>query len=275
MGNKIIIFSDIDGTLIDLTTFDPGPVVQILPLLQKKVVPVILCSAKTAMEQIKLRKMLSIQDPFIVENGGGIYIPNGYFEDKILKSLYPNITYEKEYIKIKLGKPYKYIRQILKKIKDEEKISILGFGDLDIDHISKLTGLPKEDASLAKNREFDETILEIDIKLINTIKKRLKEYGLKLVHGGRFYHILDKDVSKGKSIKILKQLFQQKYGTSVETIGIGDSLNDLDMLKSVDHPYVVEKKSGGWNNFDIPNLKKMKGIGPYGWINVIKDIGIL
>ncbi len=275
MNKKFIIFTDIDGTLIDLTTFDPGPVTDVLPKLQKKDIPIVLCSAKTAMEQIKLREFLNIKDPFIVENGGGIYIPKGYFEDKIIKEISPQIEYEDHYIKICVGTSYKYIRKILEIIKKEEKIYFIGFGDLDVNEISRLTGLDKKDSELAKKREFDETIVEIDKISVDILKTRLKEFGLKLIHGGRFYHVISKDASKGKSVIILKNLFKNKYKTELVTIGIGDSENDYDMLKHVDYPYVVEKKSGGWINFDIFDLKKIKGIGPHGWVNVIKDVGIL
>ena len=46
---------------------------------------------------------------------------------------------------------------------------------------------------------------------------------------GRIYHLLGKS-DKGKAVSILIDFYKQKY-SSVITIGLGDSPNDLPMLE--------------------------------------------
>jgi hypothetical protein len=37
------------------------------------------------------------------------------------------------------------------------------------------------------------------------------------------------------------------------------------MLSLMDLPLLVQKTNGSWENLQIDNLEKMKGIGPDGW----------
>jgi mannosyl-3-phosphoglycerate phosphatase family protein len=273
-SKNIVIFSDIDGTMMDLTTFEIGPVLKLLPILKEKKVPLILCSAKTKAEQEKFRNLIKLKDPFIVENGGGVYIPKFYFTSMEISPLKnKNLIIKKRngYIVLELGLPYKEIRKILCKIKKELGLDFSGFGDMSVEEISNITGLKIEDAILAKQREFDETIV-IEKTQLKLLKNKLKEYGLKCIHGGRFYHIIGSSTSKGRCVRYVSELFSKKHGRRVISVGIGDSQNDLSMLKSVDIPILVEKKGGGWTEIDLPNIKKVKGIGPYGWEKGIKDI---
>ena len=76
---KIVVFTDLDGTLLDRTTYSYASAVPALESLRQKKIPIVFCSAKTSAEQEAYRKELGIGDPFIVENGGAIFIPYGYF----------------------------------------------------------------------------------------------------------------------------------------------------------------------------------------------------
>ena len=66
-------------------------------------------------------------------------------------------------------------------------------------------------------------------------------------------------------------LYRRMWG-EVETIGLGDSLNDLPMLAAVDIPVLVQKKDHTWENIDLPELRRIPGVGPQGWSRAIKEI---
>ena len=76
---KKIVYTDLDGTLLDHDTYSfeeskPG-----LELLKKLEVPIIFCTSKTRFEIEEYREKLGNSHPFISENGGGIFIPKNYF----------------------------------------------------------------------------------------------------------------------------------------------------------------------------------------------------
>ena len=88
--------------------------------------------------------------------------------------------------------------------------------------------------------------------------------------GGRYHHIMGNN-DKGKAVDILTGLYR-KTG-ELKTIGLGDSLNDLPMLRSVDIPVLVKKPNGMHDPMiTLPNIIKIDGIGPVGWNKAINEI---
>ena len=70
---KIIVFTDLDGTLLHPRTYSFEAAMPALKLIKEKDVPLILCSSKTRAEIEVYRKKLDNQHPFVSENGGGIF----------------------------------------------------------------------------------------------------------------------------------------------------------------------------------------------------------
>ncbi|MFH0811726.1 MAG: HAD hydrolase family protein [Pseudomonadota bacterium] len=71
----IIIFTDLDDTLLDTYTHSFERALPALEFLKQKAIPLILCSSKTKREIEFYRKKLGNNHPFISENGGGINYP--------------------------------------------------------------------------------------------------------------------------------------------------------------------------------------------------------
>ena len=70
---------------------------------------------------------------------------------------------------------------------------------------------------------------------------------------------------KGKAVHILTGIYEKELG-EVKTVGIGDSLNDLPMLKEVKIPVLVQKPGGGYDGaISLDNLIYADASGPYGW----------
>lgn len=263
---KFVVFTDLDGTLLDSATYSYAPAVPALELLQHEQIPIVFCSAKTYAEQVTYRKELGIGDPFIVENGGAIFVPRGYFAF--------DFEYQKtegNYVVIELGMPYSEVRAILQKIRTRIGINFRGFGDMSPEEVARETGLDLAAARRAKKREYDETVkLEGTPAEIERVLSAIREAGLNYAHGGRYYGVMGAN-SKGKAATILIELFRRKLG-NVRMIGLGDSANDLPLLAVVDIPVLVQKPEGRWEDMYLPNLCRIKGIGPTGWKQAIEEL---
>lgn len=262
---KVVIFSDLDGTLLDRVTYSFSPAEPALHLLRLKNIPLILTSSKTRVEIEIYRKKLENDHPFISENGGAIFVPKGYFS-------FP-FPYDRElekYFVLELGTFYLLIIEVLNSIKKETGIPIRGFFDLTEDELISHCGLSLDEAELAKRREYDEPFLtEGGEKEIEVVKKKIEEKGLNYVWGGKFHHILGKN-DKGKAVEILKELFENQFFL-ISTVGIGDSLNDLPMLSAVDHPIFL-KEEGSLLPETLRsnrNLTIVNGTGPKAWNEAI------
>jgi mannosyl-3-phosphoglycerate phosphatase len=266
MKLKPVIFTDLDGTLLDLETYSYAKALPSINYLRKQGVPVVFCSAKTRAEQEVYRKELQINDPFIVENGGAVFISQGYFPF--------DFEYHKAkdgYQVIELGIPYHQIREILAQIRDDTGLNFRGFGDMSAEEVASLTSLDLEAAQRAKAREYDETLnLEGTSDEINRVLNAIRKTGLNYTSGGRYYDVTGPN-DKGKATRILIDLFRSKLG-QIETIAIGDSPNDLPMLSAVDIPVLVQKPGRIWEEIDIPHLHRVEGIGPEGWARAVEEI---
>jgi len=264
-----IIFTDLDGTLLDSETYSFAPALPALRSLSDLNIPLILCSSKTRTEIEFYREQLGNRHPFISENGGGIFIPKGYF-GFMFEVPHHTIQVEDQYEVIVLGAVYGEIRKAVAALR-QEGFPIRGFGDMSTEEVAGLTGLSSREAAMAKERHFDEPFIfkgkEADIpQLLAAILSK----GFRYTQGD-FYHVLG-DSDKGKAVSILEDLYRKAFGEIV-TIGLGDSPNDIPMLERVDYPVIVQKPSGGYDRrIQIPNLMKTKGAGPEGWNNAILSL---
>ena len=287
--SKLVIFTDLDGTLLHPKTYSFEAALPALKLIKEKEIPLILCSSKTRAEIEVYRRRLDNSHPFISENGGGLFEPAGYFsahQKRGQTTIFPsplkgegqglpsNVSIGGEgekYETIILGKHYNEIRRVFIKLREEMNVPVKGFGDMSAKEIAALTGLALTEAKLAKEREFNEPFLfEEGERRIQEFLKAIEVAGFHWTQG-RFYHILG-DNDKGKAVKILKEFYKRDYGR-IKTIGIGDSFNDLPLLKEVDYPVLIPKEDGSYEpRIKLRNIRKANKTGPEGWNEVVVEL---
>jgi len=260
-----IVFTDLDGTLLDPSTYSfeaARPAIQHLQLLN---IPLILCSSKTCKEQEMYIRELNISHPFIVENGSAIYIPVNYFPFS-----FDCQRKTDKYLVIELGTSYKKVVDIINAVRKEMDIDARGYADMSIEEVATETGLSLQQATLAKEREYSESLnIAANQKEISEFLAKIESAGLRHIRGGRFWSIQG-DSDKGKATLLLLNMLKKKLG-NISSAGIGDSRNDIDMLCKVDIPYQVRKPDNTWEQISIPGLHRMKGIGPAGWVEAVMD----
>ena len=253
---KTIIITDLDGTLLDAANYCCATAAPALNLIRTRGIPLILCSSKTRAEIEVLRRKLGNVHPFISENGGGVFVPHGYFA----------APFEAEdcgdYHLITLGTPYADIRRRFVRLRDALQVKVRGFGDMTAEEVAALTGLSPDAAQRAQQRDFDEPFVfegAPDVRFLHAIKAD----GLSWTEG-RLFHILGRH-DKGRAVSLLQSLYEKQFG-GVESIGLGDSLNDLQMLQAVEHPVLVMHDDGSHDaRITIPKLIKTRLPGPSGW----------
>ncbi|MFP4082893.1 MAG: HAD-IIB family hydrolase [Candidatus Aminicenantes bacterium] len=252
-----IIYTDLDGTLLHSETYSFQDAEQGLTLIRKEKIPLVICTSKTRAEIEEWRERLQNHHPFVSENGGGIFIPRGYFDF--------DLDYDQKsrhYVVIKLGADYKRLVEVLEKVKKDYPVQ--GFHQMRAEEVAEDAGMPLEQAKKAKQRDFDEPFKILDEKYKQDILRMIQRNGLNCTAGSRYYHLMGKS-DKGKAVKILIGLFRRQHG-HITTIGIGDSENDFPMLEAVDHPYLVMRGKGSYAS---TRFGMAEGVGPKGWNKVI------
>ena len=269
----LVVFTDLDGCLLDSITYTYEPAAPALEALRAQGIPLVLVSSKTRAEIEPLRKQLDHHDPFIVENGAAVFVPRGLFDFPLERA-----RARTSYDVIELGLPYGMLRDVLKQIEKTVATPLRGFGDLSIDEIVQVTGLSRQDAFLAKQREYDEPyILEGPPALIEEVCRQIVVRGLRWTKGGRLFHLTG-DNNKGQAATLLLRCYQRQHrikgqGYRIDTVGIRDSINDAPLLAVVDHPILVQKPDGSYDpDIHIPGMTRAPGIGPIGWNHAVQEL---
>jgi len=271
---KFVVFTDLDATLLDPVTYEWRPAQDAISALKMLNGSLVLVSSKTCAEMAPLHQELGFNDPFIVENGGGISLnenaPQLLTQCLRTKIGQPIVSHGS--LLFSLGTQYNELTAALKGMELELGRGLQGFARMSTTEISLLTGLSGEEADRAKARCFDEPFLASDeLGDGNALKEAARRRGLTAVQGGRFWHLLG-HAGKGEAVRLLIQSYQDTCGP-VLTVGLGDSPNDFPFLEIVDIPVLLGASDAGPS---VPpalaGIRKNPKAGPEGWREAVLDI---
>ncbi len=209
---RYLVFTDLDGTLLDHHMYSGKIAKKALMDLDANGIPVIFCSSKTFEEQVILQKKLNIGHPFIIENGSAIVFPTTYFAFQPENST----RLSEKYSMIVLAKKdINDIHLLLKDINEGKNDYLYGFTDATLKEIGAATGLKGAAISRAKNRWFTETMLSPPPP--SDAISILENHGFSLSQGGRFLTIQDATIDKGKAATLVAQLFARRWNSRPAT----------------------------------------------------------
>ena len=265
----LVLFTDLDGTLIDHHSYSADAARDALDMLDRRGVPVVFCSSKTFAEQLYLQQQLDLSHPFILENGSAVAVPKGYFP------IMPQDT--DQYFSSENGAEhhdlYVFAHADAQALRSElaQYQDIKGFSIASDAELSAATGLAGEALQRARDRWFTETLLAWpEAGQIEVLKQKLAEKGWALSRGGRFFTVQSAQVNKGNAVQWLKNVFRQNMPGAPISAAAGDSPNDAPMLAAVDIPFLVQKHNGTWADVEVPDLIKIEKIGPEGFSSAVK-----
>lgn len=262
---QVIIFTDLDGSLLDHYDYSWKAAGPSLARIKRAAIPLIIATSKTRREVEPLRRDLGMGDPFIVENGGGVFFPRGY-RDLIIEGG----ESAGDYTIVRLGVPYPAVRGFLERMKG--RFAVRGFGDLTSSEIAGLTGLSPEQAELAKVRDFTEPFLLERAEDIVSLRGLAAAEGIRITRGGRFFHLIGGRQDKGEAVRITRDIVGRITGGNPTTIALGDSENDLPMLREVDIPVVIPHPERGYLNIALPGMIRAKEPGSRGWNEAVERL---
>lgn len=264
----IVVFTDLDGTLLDHKTYSIRAALPAIDLLIRRNLPIIPVSSKTAPEIRRWVKLLNLEGTFISENGCGIYIPSGCLAVRPESA----VDHGGEW-KISLGKDIREVRNGLQELSAETGFTYRTLDQMPVDELSSLTGLAGEELEQCLAREYDLPFVisgEVDVA---RIQKAAFAKGYHFTRGGRFFHLTG-GCHKGDAVRMMADLYRGAKADPL-FIGIGDSFNDLPMFEAVDRAYLVQKPDGTYDTL-VPEgaAIRVSGIGPKGWRAAVEEVMI-
>ncbi len=236
LAPRHLIFSALEGALVDPRTDSYAGAEDALSKLEERKIPGTYCSTARTREEIEhIRKDLGHNHPFITENGGGIFFPDGYFSLKI-----PGVVRTARYLSIAQGKPYAEVCEALDDIAEECSVGVAGFHHMSLREIADNLGLRPRDAELARAREFDEPFYftSADEKAIARFVETARAKGFDARRGPTFWHF-SAQCDTARAVRTTAQRNGEATHIKLSLVGIGASDLDLPWLRAADHPVLL------------------------------------
>lgn len=249
-NTRLIVFSDLDGTLLDHQSYSFDPARPALNRLKMAGHVLVLASSKTAAEIAPLREAMGFAHcPAIVENGSGVLEPgyNGQGSG---------------------GDEHGRILTALDGLPTELRSSFSGFSDWTVNVVMERTGLSELAAKQAKTRWFSEpgewTGTEDSLRAFT---KELSQHGISAIKGGRFL-TLSHGKTKASQMDVVLSRYRSQ-GEPVSTIALGDAPNDIAMLEKADLGVIIGNPAHAGIKLlpseETGQIIRSRSHGPVGW----------
>lgn len=246
----LLVVTDLDGSLLneDYSFAEAAPA---LAELRERGIPLVINSSKSAPECAWWQQQLGTTGPFICENGAAIVRRSG-------AEILPVQQF---------GMPRSEVLAALRILRGEG-FEFAGFDDWSLDELVAATGLPRQQARLAAQRQYSEPLLfGEDSTRQAAFTERLAEFGLGARQGGGFLTV-GGDCDKGNAMLALAS----SYG-AVTLVAVGDSPNDLAMLCSADIALLIRSKYSPEMELAGPaTVLRSEATGSRGWAQVIMKL---
>jgi len=232
----LIVFTDLDGSLMEHETYSIDPARQALDALAARDIPLVLNSSKTTEEMLSIQALLDLHCPFISENGATLQRSN----EAILE----------------FGERREHWLERIHQLRTQHSYSFQGFSDWSPAEISSITGLDAEQARQAKTRLYSEPILWRDSEsALQSFQHQLSEMGLRILQGGRFKSIQGAYDKSDAMRTMIASARENNHARELITVALGDSPNDAAMLNTADIAVVI--KSAKSSLIHCPEAKRI------------------
>ncbi|GAB6069145.1 mannosyl-3-phosphoglycerate phosphatase-related protein [Thiomicrorhabdus hydrogeniphila] len=270
-----LLFTDLDGSLLDHHNYDYSQALPALQSLNEQNIPWILTTSKTAEEVLDIKNTLNNTYPFIVENGAGIFWPKQsmVFSDAFKREWLQNIEIEDwhgeyEFISLNAISMSKML-ELAQRFRKQFNLIFTSFSEMSNQQVADCTGLTIEQAAKAKQRHFSEPLLWQDTdEQLNQFARHLKPFGLQVIKGGRFVHLMGLS-NKGLALQFLTAYYHQAWKEPIETMALGDGNNDVPLLEKSDYPVIIRSPVNPPPKVNHSKVIVTKEYGPQGWNNAV------
>lgn len=242
-----IVYTDLDGTLLDFDTFLPSPsaIATVKELVEVGVMTVPVTS-KTLSEVEQLAAILPLAPIAAAEGGAVLHLAGGD----------PRL----------LGPPRSELIAILRTLQ-AEGWPVRGLSEMGAGEVATITGLSAAASERALQRLASEpfTFVSTPGEGVAALERRVRELGGNLVRGGRLWHLLGAGVDKGTAIDEVKACMPMT--ASVPAAAVGDAWNDLEMMCKVEHRFLLGTTVP---EADIPcAVERIAERGPAGFVEAM------
>jgi mannosyl-3-phosphoglycerate phosphatase len=261
----LVVFTDLHGTLLDLTTNDWSAARPAVMMLHQKNIPLAMVSSKTRAEIELWRDQMAVRHPFIVENGAATFIGSGYFGAPV-----PGAIHRGGYEVLVPGSHAADLHKVLRGAAREAAVLVRTLDQMTDAEIQRHTALRPEQVPLVRRREFGIPFLLENDEDGPKMRRAIEVRGFRYTQGGRFHHIHG-DYDKRRAVKTLLGLYREHF-EDVIAIGLGDGRNDTGFLAEMNTAVVMQGPNAVAMCETLPRAIITDKRGPAGWNETVTRV---
>jgi mannosyl-3-phosphoglycerate phosphatase len=273
LAPRHIIFTALEGALLDPHSKSWAAAVDGLEEIARRRVPIVIAGSGTRAQIDPLRRKIEHSHPFITENGGGLFLPDGYFALRL-----EGAARVARYFCVPFGRPYAEAAAAVQEIAALADAAAVGYAQMSIREIANNTHQSQQLAELDREREFSERFFfagETDAS-IRRFAEIAAERKWTAVPGDPFWELYSGN-DEGLGLRYLMKLYRAGRAR-LTSVAIGSSLRDLPLLAAADHAIVLpcsgKEFAAGLTDRLSRGSKATLGDapGPEGWSRAVLDV---
>jgi len=245
---------------------------EVLAELERRHVPLVFVSRGTRTEVDFIRRRIGNRHPFITENGGGLFVPEGYFPQRIAGA-----ETVRHYHAIRFARPYGEACAALEETAGDAGVEVVGFHQMSAREVAENAGLPPRIAEMARQREFDEPFFFAGEELDSSrrLEQAAREHGWRVTRGERFWHF-SAGADVAAAVRRLMELYRgDRHRGRLRSVAIGWSRHQLPLLAAAGRAIVLPDADGSYDAEvaeRLPGAPRAANGGIAGWNNAVMEL---
>ncbi len=262
-----MLFTALENCLLDPRTDSCSAAEDVIAELERRHIPWVIFSGRTRAQLDPLRRKLGHRHPFVTENGGGLFLPQDYF----------NIAVEGSrraggYQMVAMGAPYVDTCAALDEIAGEAGIEVASLAQMKLQETAQNLGIPIDEAHRARQRDFEELffIAGASEKETAAFVELARERGFNAQAGEplwRFSSVPDAGRAARQLVKLYRAAAPRER---FQIVGIGSADSDLGMLAATNKQYMLENPGKNRRQKEEENSAQIENAGAGGAANWAK-----
>ncbi|MGQ0765372.1 MAG: HAD hydrolase family protein [Gemmatimonadota bacterium] len=262
----MIVFTDVDGTLLDETLEPPCTPAELRDLMGPT--PIVLASSRPLVELAGIQRTLGLRDPVIAENGAVVAFDADDLRwgaglagtqrsaDLVLQSE------DRSFLVTTLGDPAGELLDSARKATRARGHDVLA---------TRLDSIPGPVEPWNGDRAWS-LLLELEDSDLDLLRRALDPAGCAVERGGRYVTVV-RGSDKGRALQLVSEVLVSA-GSSGPTVALGNAPNDVSLFLAADCRFAIRDDNGKID----PDLLRLSGVqiprqsGTNGWWEVMKAL---
>lgn len=240
--------------------------------LERANIPIVWVTRRTRLQIDDPRQKLGHNQPFLAEDGGGVYLPEGYFQLRAGKTVRLG-----RFTCIPVAEPQPAASEALEALSTDLGVSVVPLSSLSPTEFAQNSGLPPKEAGLARHRDFDELFFfagagptEVDRFLEEARSRRIQVRQLGAIWS------LAVGASVRQCVRELSKLYQRTLRSYPPAVGICTTQDYCEeLLQSCDRGILLTKSSeeAGSLARSERKIKEISLAAPNAWEHILAAVG--